>query len=203
MGSARPSGFLQYPASRCNRQILAICTKFYQYILNANPTSIVRLKREHMCDTKADRSGVACLLGQRPAIGKLFAAVAVLVLANIATSGAAARKHHERAPVSVSSVAFEAQHIGTLSPPKVLTVTNHDLAPLFIFNVRATEDYTVRHNCTHALRQHESCQIFVKFSPAFPGITPGTVSILDSSQTSPHVLTVSGAGVPFSQTAQR
>ncbi len=100
------------------------------------------------------------------------------------------------APVPVSWLSFEATRVGTSSSPKVITVTNYEASPLIISNVTATVDYAVRHNCARPLRRNETCQVFVTFSPSFPGITTGKITIFGNRSTSPYVLRLSGAGVP-------
>ncbi len=99
-------------------------------------------------------------------------------------------------PVSVSLLSFEATRVGASSSPKVITVTNHQNSTLVISNVTATVDYATHHNCARPLRRNETCQIFVTFSPSFPGITTGTITIFGNRSTSPYVLHLSGAGVP-------
>jgi Protein of unknown function (DUF1573) len=97
--------------------------------------------------------------------------------------------------LSSVSLAFAPQVVDTSSVPKVIVITNQSPLPLFIFEVRASVDFAARHNCSRPLRRGQSCQILVRFSPSFPGGEQGTVTILDSSGTSPHTIRVSGAGM--------
>src|SRR5579871_952183 len=96
--------------------------------------------------------------------------------------------------LSSVSLTFAAQVVDTSSVPKAIVITNQSSSALFVFEVRASADFAARHNCSRPLRRGHSCQILVTFSPSFPGTEQGTIKIFDSSGTSPHTITVSGAG---------
>jgi len=106
-----------------------------------------------------------------------------------------ARAEGTAAPhLSSVSLTFAPQVVDTSSVPKAIVITNQSPSALFIFEVRASADFAARHNCSRPLRRGHSCQILVTFSPSFPGAEQGTITIFDSSGTSPHTITVSGAG---------
>lgn len=96
--------------------------------------------------------------------------------------------------LSSVSLAFAPQVVDTSSAPKAIVITNQSFSALFIFEVKASVDFAVHHNCSRPLRRGQSCQILVTFSPSFPGTEEGTITILDSSGTSPHTIRVSGSG---------
>jgi Protein of unknown function (DUF1573) len=97
--------------------------------------------------------------------------------------------------LSSVSLAFAPQVVDTSSAPKAIVITNQSSSALFIFEVKASVDFAARHNCSRPLRRGQSCQVLVRFSPSFPGAEQGTVTILDSSGSSPHTIRVSGAGM--------
>lgn len=97
--------------------------------------------------------------------------------------------------LSPGSLSFARQAVDTSSAPQAIEITNRSSSALFIFEVRASADFAVRHNCGRPLRRGQSCQIQVRFSPSFAGAEQGTITILDSSSASPHSILVSGAGM--------
>jgi len=102
---------------------------------------------------------------------------------------------------SATTIAFRSQLVGTSSAARSVVITNRATPALFIFKVSASPDFAVRNHCTRPLRRGESCEIQVIFSPSFAGETEGAVTIVDSSDASPHAITVSGAGTVPSKRA--
>jgi centrosomal CEP192-like protein len=108
--------------------------------------------------------------------------------------GAGATPAAQPPQFSATAISFPSQSLGTSSEAKSIVITNRATAALFIFKVSASPDFAVRNHCTRPLRRGESCEIQVIFSPTFAGETEGAVTIVDSSEGSPHAITVSGAG---------
>ncbi len=96
---------------------------------------------------------------------------------------------------SADSLTFGNQEVETASARKTILITNRGSSPLFIFKASASADFAVTTSCIRPLRQNESCEVKVSFSPSFYGPEDGSVTILDSTLSSPHRIPLSGTGV--------
>jgi hypothetical protein len=107
--------------------------------------------------------------------------------------------------LSVSSLTFVTQSIGTTSAPQTVTVTNVGTQPLTISSVVASSDFGESDNCTKApLQPNTNCVINVTYSPTTAGSALGALTITDNVPGSPQVVLLSGTGLTpdFSITAQ-
>jgi len=114
----------------------------------------------------------------------------VLVIAFTAASFAQSVK------LSVSSLTFTAQLIGTTSVTQSTTLTNTDsTTPLAISNISDSGDYSETDTCGTNLAPSSSCTIFVTFSPTVAGTISGAVTINDNASNSLQVVSLSGTGL--------
>jgi 6-phosphogluconolactonase (cycloisomerase 2 family) len=114
----------------------------------------------------------------------------VLVIAFTAASFAQSVK------LSVTSLTFAAQLIGTTSVTRSTTLTNTDsTTPLAISNISDSGDYSETDTCGTNLAPSSSCTIFVTFSPTVAGTISGAVTINDNASNSLQVVSLSGTGV--------
>jgi 6-phosphogluconolactonase (cycloisomerase 2 family) len=113
----------------------------------------------------------------------------VLVVAFTAASSAQSVK------LSVTSLTFVAQLIGTTSAAQSTTLTNTDSAtPLAIDGILDSGDYEETDTCGTSLAPLASCTIFVTFSPTVRGAISGAITIQDEASNSPQVVSLTGNG---------
>jgi hypothetical protein len=101
------------------------------------------------------------------------------------------------ASLSVNSLTFSDQRVGTSSPPQVITLTNKGDLPLVIGGISlvGTTDFSSNNGCSASLAPAASCNINVVFTPSSIGARSTTLTVADNSANSPHALTISGTGV--------
>src|SRR5580704_10163272 len=98
--------------------------------------------------------------------------VVVLAAASLAQS----------AKLSVVSLAFPVQLIGTTSASQSFILTNTDsTTPLAIGSISNSGDYTETDTCGVTLPPLGSCTILVAFSPTVPGPIAGAITIQDDA----------------------
>jgi hypothetical protein len=98
--------------------------------------------------------------------------------------------------LSVSSLTFATQSIGTTSAPQTVTVTNVGTQPLTISSVVASSDFGETDNCTKApLQPNTNCVINVTYSPTTAGSALGALTITDNVPGSPQVVLLNGTGM--------
>ncbi len=90
-------------------------------------------------------------------------------------SGATAVASIER--FSLSSLSFAAQAAGTSSSSQSITLSNSGDAPVPIFNITVSGDFTQTNNCGSTLSAGATCAISVTYKPAAAGTSTGTLSI--------------------------
>jgi hypothetical protein len=110
------------------------------------------------------------------------------------------------APVTVTTPsAFSATVIGVTSSSKTVTVTNNLNTTLPITGVSLTGDFIISpasddtcsgHTLGASGQNNSDCTIKVKFLPTATGARTGTLTVTDTSVTSPHVVNLSGTGSP-------
>jgi sugar lactone lactonase YvrE len=103
------------------------------------------------------------------------------------------------AGVSTGALSFSNQVIGTTSASQPVVLTNTGASPLAVFNITITGanngDFAQTNNCGASLPVGTFCTINVTFTPSTGGVRAATLSIADSSPTSPHSVTLGGTGV--------
>jgi FG-GAP-like repeat/Cep192 domain 4/Protein of unknown function (DUF1573) len=102
------------------------------------------------------------------------------------------------ANLSVTSLTFTSQTVGTISAAQAITLTNAGSAPLSITQISASGDFASTNTCGTSLGAGNTCQVSVTFAPTTAGARSGTVSISDDASNSPQAVTLSGTGVTAS-----
>jgi hypothetical protein len=105
--------------------------------------------------------------------------------------------------LSVSSLAFGNQLVGTTSASQSIVVTNSGSAALNIGTAAAGAPFAlVSDGCSNtAVGSGSSCTIQVAFAPNAAGTASGTLSIPDDAAGSPHAVALSGTGLQPHATA--
>ncbi|MGD0363470.1 MAG: FG-GAP-like repeat-containing protein [Bryobacteraceae bacterium] len=98
--------------------------------------------------------------------------------------------------LSTASLVFVPQTVGTVSPSQMVTLSNIGSLTLTIASILATGDAVETNTCGATLAAKTSCAITISFSPAAAGPRSGTVVVTDASLDSPHVVSISGVGLP-------
>ena len=110
--------------------------------------------------------------------------------------GFTAASFAQNVKLSVTSLTFAAQLVGTTSATQSTTLTNTDsTTPLAISNISDSGDYSETDTCGTNLAPSSSCTIFVTFSPTVAGTVSGAVTINDNASNSLQVVRLSGTGV--------
>lgn len=97
--------------------------------------------------------------------------------------------------LSVVSLAFSEQNLGTTSTSQTLTLSNTGLAVLAITSIAAGGDFSETHTCGPLLPVEGTCTITVAFTPTVPGTALGAITINDNAPGSPHGVSLSGTGM--------
>jgi Abnormal spindle-like microcephaly-assoc'd, ASPM-SPD-2-Hydin len=97
--------------------------------------------------------------------------------------------------LSVPSLNFGNQTVGTTSSPHNVTVTNNQGLPLIISSITASGDFAQTNNCGSSLIAGGTCTISVTFTPTVAGNRSGTLTITDDAASSPQMVSLSGVGV--------
>jgi hypothetical protein len=84
------------------------------------------------------------------------------------------------------------------SETQTVTVVNHSGSTIQIESIKgdgtAKDPIRASQNCIGSLDDESACSVTVSFTPQLPGDLTGTVTITDTSSTSPHVITGIGTG---------
>ncbi len=100
--------------------------------------------------------------------------------------------------LSVASLTFGGQLIGTTSGLKTVTLTNTGTAGLLLSPIASSGDYGESDNCPvspSTLAAGAHCTITATFSPTVPGSIPGEITIADNAANSPQMVNLSGTGL--------
>jgi VCBS repeat protein/ASPM-SPD-2-Hydin domain-containing protein/centrosomal CEP192-like protein len=98
------------------------------------------------------------------------------------------------ASLSVSSLSFGYQRVGTTSTPRSVTLTNKGNAPLSISGITTSGDFGQTNNCGQSLSAGSSCTINVTFTPTAFFTRTGTLTVADNSGSSPQTVSLTGTG---------
>src|SRR5208282_1083821 len=110
------------------------------------------------------------------------------------------------AALSVASLSFNSQLVGTTSAAEKVGVTNTGNGGLVIsgltFSGPNATEFAATHNCGKMLAPNSSCNVSVTFVPTAAGAGTATLNINDNAPDSPQSVTVTGAATDFSLAAQ-
>ena len=97
--------------------------------------------------------------------------------------------------LSATSLAFATQNVGTTSPAQSFTLTYNGTSTLPIASITASGDFAVTNTCGASVAAGASCTITVTFTPTATGPRTGQITITESADPSPLVVTLSGTGI--------
>jgi hypothetical protein len=106
--------------------------------------------------------------------------------------------------LSLSSVTFGSQVVGTTSSPQGVTLanTNNGTAPLTLSSIVITGanagDFSQTNNCPASLAVGANCQINIIFVPTATDVRNASLSITDNATNSPQMASLTGVGQDFS-----
>jgi len=103
--------------------------------------------------------------------------------------------------LSVSSLTFVSDTIGTTSAAQSATLTNSGNASLTISPISVSGDFSETDNCGTTVAAGSQCKISVTFTPTVVGTRTGTVTITNNASGSPQTIALSGMGVAPGATA--
>jgi hypothetical protein len=133
---------------------------------------------------------------QATRIGDATYVAATPVTANITVTGPAVQ-------LNPTSLTFTELHVHSTSAPQSVTLTNTGNAPLTgitptasVINGTVGEYALATGTCSTALSAGDSCQLAVTFTPAQATTRLGTLIIASNAAGSPHLVTLTGYGVP-------
>jgi hypothetical protein len=96
-----------------------------------------------------------------------------------------------------TALTFSNQAVGTTSAAQTVTLTNTGNATLNITSIVSDHSvFGVSNNCGGFRAAGASCTLTVAFSPTTAVSTLGSLSVTSNATGSPHVLTLSGVGIP-------
>ena len=97
--------------------------------------------------------------------------------------------------MSVSSMSFGSQNVGSTSSPQAVTLTNTGDATLNISSIQIGGDFAQSSNCGSTVAAGANCTINVAFTPSTIGTRAGFIVFSDDSVNgSPQQVTLSGTG---------
>jgi trimeric autotransporter adhesin len=144
---------------------------------------------------------------QRQSANAAILASACIALASLVTScgggGATAKVPGSTTAsvisLSVTSLTFGNQAVGTASSPQSVTLTNTgnsalSITSLVVKGTHASEFAQGATTCGSSLAAGGNCQIVVLFTPSATGTRTAAVSITDNTSGSPHSVSLSGVG---------
>lgn len=101
------------------------------------------------------------------------------------------------APVGISpgALSFARQVVNTTSPPRKVTITNRQTAPLAIAGITADGDFLQSNDCGQQLAPQSTCAITVTFSPTALGYATSALTIRHDAANSPQTVPLSGYGI--------
>ena len=98
------------------------------------------------------------------------------------------------ATLSVVTLPFFTELVGTTGPAHTLSLTNYGTAALNIGGISATASFAEKDTCVPSLAAGAACTISVTFTPGGSGDVTGTLSISDDAAGAPQNVTLSGTG---------
>jgi parallel beta-helix repeat protein len=97
--------------------------------------------------------------------------------------------------LSVPSLSFASQLVGTTSGVQLFTLTNTGDEPLTITGLAASGDFSQTNNCGATLTISATCTFNVTFTPTLRGTRNGAITLGDNAPGNPHSVTLQGTGI--------
>lgn len=103
-----------------------------------------------------------------------------------------------------TSLVFGSQRVGTTSPGRAVTLTNHLTTALVISSASATGDFAItRNTCGTSIGPGQKCFIEVTATPTAVGARAGQLNIASGNPATPLVVNLTGAGTTTGLTIAR
>ena len=99
--------------------------------------------------------------------------------------------------LSVTSLTFSSQSLGTTSAPQTVTLSNTGSSALTIASIVSIGDFAQLNTCGTSLAAGASCAINVTFTPTAAGSRTGSITITDNAASSPQIVSLGGSGADF------
>ncbi len=99
------------------------------------------------------------------------------------------------AHLSLASLNFDPQLVGTASRARLVRLTNAGSAPLNIISIVASGDFADFTTCRGSLAPGRNCVIVIRFTPTTAGARAGAITITDNDPGSPQMIALSGTGI--------
>jgi hypothetical protein len=93
--------------------------------------------------------------------------------------------------LSPEKLSFPTQLLGTVSDPKLITVSNGGSSAIMVSNVSIDANFSQLNNCK-TVQPGGSCKIGVYFTPTIDGTLTGYLAIADTGGGSPQIVSLSG-----------
>jgi hypothetical protein len=100
------------------------------------------------------------------------------------------------ANLSGTSLAFGNQTVNTPSTTQAVTLNNIGSTTLSITSIVPSAQYSETDTCNGSVTAGGNCVITVTFTPTATGAQNGTMTITDNAPGSPHVVNLTGTGIP-------
>lgn len=123
----------------------------------------------------------------------LWFAVCILFLSS-GCGGGSLGVGSPQASLSVTSLAFSDEAVGTTSAAQTILLNNSGTATLNIVRIAASGNFAETHTCGSTLASRANCSINITFSPGDTGVLTGMLSLTDNGPDSPQDVTLSGTG---------
>lgn len=94
---------------------------------------------------------------------------------------------------SPQQLVFSTQLVDSVSPPKLITLTNTGGTPVNVSQIAISPNFSQLSNC-RIVQPSGTCKIGVYFTPTIQGNLGGNLSITDNGGGSPQILNLSGVG---------
>jgi hypothetical protein len=99
--------------------------------------------------------------------------------------------------LSLTSLTFPSQPVGTSSAAQAVAMTNTGTAALTISSIVVTGNFAQINTCGSSLGAGANCAISVTFSPTAAGSRTGSITISDNAAGSPQIVSLGGSGADF------
>jgi len=145
---------------------------------------------------EAEASGISALTAaMQNGLGDSFTAAVNLISNDPASPETLLLKGTATAVnLSLTSLTFAPQTVGTASSPLHFTLTNSSLVPLAMGAFTMTGDFSQSNTCGSSLAAGANCTVSIVFTPTATGGRTGTITIADSDYQSPQLVTLVGTG---------
>jgi hypothetical protein len=170
--------------------------------LNISPPSFLKSPRSFVWLVLVMLALVGLIAGMRSgrrkgAIATAFAAALVILGIHLACGGSSSAPPTPApsARLSVTSLNFAPQLMGTTSASQPVTLSNAGSAALAISSISASGDFAQTNNCGASIGAGANCRIDVTFSPAAAGTRTGALSVTDNASGSPRTASLNGTGL--------